>query len=181
MSDTAKTTLMHRALRARHENAAGNGNSAAWIYADEVRVSTGFGAMESWYRKIDGGQYPEELRGAFEQRIDAYALHTWPSKRGLRIAYEIKASTADLKKELADHGKSAAARFLSNEFYIVAHADVLLLSKDVPEEWGIMRCSPDGVLRTARKAIHQDNPLPPFSFMVSLARNVQKRARWSPA
>ncbi len=174
MSDRDKTASILAALRKRHMTAPGNGASKPWVYAEEVRIAPGFGTFTAYYRDLAGPeQYPDELLGCGEQRIDAYALHTWPSKRGLRVAYEVKASTADLRKELSDPDKSAAARFLSNEFYLVVHDDATLLLADVPDEWGVIRYTPKGTLRTVRKAAYCATPLPPYSFMVSLARNLQ--------
>ena len=75
------------ALRRWHDSQAGNGLSKPWVYAEEVRVAPGFGSSAAYYRKQGGDEsYPDELLGAGEQRIDAYAAHVWPSKRGLRIA-----------------------------------------------------------------------------------------------
>lgn len=171
MSDAMKTRQILDALRHRHMVAPGNGASKPWVYAEEVRVSTGF---SSWPISLYSDEtYPTELLGAAEQRIDAYALHTWPSKKGLRIAYEVKASTADLRKELADVDKSAAARFLSNKFWLVVHEDARLLIADVPSEWGVIRFSVKGGLRSVRRATYRDTPLPPYPFMVSVARNLQ--------
>ncbi len=107
------------ALRRWHNQQAGNGLSKPWVYAEEVRIAPGFNANAAYYRNHDADRYPTELLGAGEQRIDAYAAHTWPSKRGLRIAYEVKVTMSDLRRELSQPGKADAAMFLSNEFYLV--------------------------------------------------------------
>ncbi len=160
------------ALRRWHDSQPGNGPSKPWVYAEEIRVAPGFGYGLGY----GGVGYPRELLGAGEQRIDAYAAHTWPSKRGLRVAYEVKVSLSDLRRELAQPGKADAAMFLSNEFYLVAPDSMKFLLTDIPVEWGVKRVGDHGHLRTARKAPYRDTPLPPYSFMLSLARRIQADA-----
>ena len=174
------TRLILDALRKRHDEQR-NGLSRAWIYAEEVRVSTGFTHLAS------DGQIEEAIRLGGEQSIDAFAFHTWPSKKYRRVAYEVKASRSDLKRELDQPHKCAAALALSNEFYLVAPTDVLD-GFTIPDEWGIIEwtttaqqrlIAPDeyepiaGKLRSTRSAPWRDTPLPPYSFMLSLARNLQ--------
>ena len=161
-------------LRRWHDLQPGNGPSKPWVYAEEVRVAPGFGYGLGYGGKR--GSYPRELMGAGEQRIDAYAAHTWPSKKGLRVAYEVKVTMADLRSELRNEGKADAALFLSNEFYLVAPDSMRFLLTDIPAEWGVKRVSKYGNLRTTRKAPYRDTPLPPYSFMLSLARRLQADA-----
>ena len=151
------------ALRQRHSQ-LGNGASRTWVYAEEVRVATGFNA----------------------QSIDAFALHLWPSKHHLRIAYEVKASRSDLRRELDLVWKAKAAIDLSNQFYLVAPTDVLTggIIDSFPEVWGVMAfgsteqptLSGDDVpprLSIIRQAPHSHTPPPDYDFMLSLARNLQ--------
>ena len=174
------TRLILDALRLRHDEQR-NGLSRAWIYAEEVRVSTGFTRLPSQ------DQIDDAIRLGAEQSIDAFALHTWPSKRYKRVAYEVKVSRSDLKRELNQPYKCAAALALSNEFYLVAPTDVLE-GFTLPDEWGTIEWTttaqqrlivPDeyypikGKLRNTRSAPWRDTPLPPYSFMLSLARNLQ--------
>ncbi len=124
------TRLILDALRKRHDEPR-NGLSRAWIYAEEVRVSTGF-----TYGRHRGEELVEEaIRLGGEQSIDAFAFHIWPSKKYRRVAYEVKASRSDLKRELDQPHKCAAALALSNEFYLVAPTDVLTggITDDFPE------------------------------------------------
>jgi hypothetical protein len=160
------TDLILSALRKRHDEPR-NGLSRAWVYAEEVRVSTGFGPAAGWAP----GQ-PFRFPG--DQRIDAFALHTWPSKKYRRVAYEVKASRFDLKRELDQPHKCAAALALSNEFYLVAPTDVLIggITDNFPETWGVMSYH-KGRITTIKRALWRDTPLPPYSFMLSLARNLQ--------
>jgi hypothetical protein len=130
-------------------------------------VSTGFGPSVGW-TPGQGFRFPGE------QRIDAFALHTWPSKKYRRVAYEVKASRSDLKRELDQWQKSQAALALSNEFYLICPNDILLggITDYVPEAWGIQTFD-EGQFRTLRKAPWREAPFPPYSFMLSLARNLQ--------
>lgn len=154
------------ALRKRHDEPR-NGNSRAWVYAEEVRVSTGFGPPAE--RKQG-----EPWRIPGDQRIDAFALHTWPSKKYRRVAYEVKASRSDLHRELDQPWKCEAALALSNEFYLVAPTDVLIggITDDFPETWGVISFY-EGRTTTIKQAPWRDTLLPPYSFMLSLARNLQ--------
>lgn len=145
------TRQMLDMLRARHDQPR-NGNTRAWVYAEEVRVATGFE----------------------QQSIDAFALHTWPTKRDLRVAYEIKVSTNDLRRELAQPWKCSAAVALSNQFYLVVGPEVKV-PVDLPPEWGVMVVQ-GGRLVATRRAPRRDTDPPPYSFMLSLARNLQAAA-----
>lgn len=163
------------ALRQWHDAQPGNGPSKPWVYAEEVRIAPGFGGSGQYYR-IGAEPYPNELLGAGEQRIDAYAAHTWPSKRGLRVAYEVKVTLPDLRHELSQPGKADAAMFLSNEFYLVTPESMRFLLTEIPDGWGVKRVDEHGYLRTVRKAPHRDTPLPPYTFMLSFARRLQADA-----
>lgn len=156
------------ALRKRHEYQA-NGLSKAWIYVEEVRVSTGFFPL----RRSD---MDPVIRAASDQRIDAFALHTWPSKKYRRVAYEVKASRSDLLRELDQPEKCAVALALSNEFFLVAPTDILIggITDDFPETWGIMSYY-KGRTTTIKRAKWRDTPEPPYSFMLSVARNLQSK------
>ena len=153
------------ALRRRHQEPR-NGLSRAWVYVEEVRVSTGFSPLR-------GGKDPAISAGA-EQRIDAFALHTWPSKKYRRVAYEVKGSRSDLNRELDQPWKCEAALALSNEFYLVAPADVLIdgITDRFPEAWGVMSFH-KGRITTIKRAPWRNTDLPPYTFMLSLARNLQ--------
>lgn len=167
MSDAEVTRTILDALHARHKRER-NGTSRAWIYAEEVRVSTGFSYVPQ--EGID-----DAIRLGSEQRIDAFALHTWPSQKWRRVAYEVKASLTDLRRELEKPYKCEAALALSNEYYLVAPTEILTggITDDFPETWGVMAYHPSG-LRTIRKAPWRNTPLPPYSFLMSVARNLQQ-------
>lgn len=155
------------ALRRRHNNPK-NGNSRAWVYVEEVRVGPGFTAHPGEM------EMDNPIRQGREQRIDAFAFHTWPSKRFRRIAYEVKTSRADLRHEFDHPEKSAAAMALSNEFYLVVGGDLSIIDFDIRSDWGILKLQ-GGRLYTIRDALWRDTPSPPYSFMLSVARTIQQR------
>lgn len=160
------------ALARRHDKPR-NGTSRAWVFAEEVRVGTGYRLVYGEDREA----LPEAVHAGLEQRIDAFALHTWPSKQFRRIAYEVKVSKSDLRRELEQPHKQEAALALSNLLYLVAPTDVLAEFGPyaIPKTWGILAYRPDADrLITNRRAPWRDTPLPPYTFMLSLARNLQQ-------
>lgn len=159
-----KTSAVLDALRRRHALPV-NGDTPAWIYVEELRCGTGWRS----YSTAEAYVNPES-------RMDAFALHTWPSKNLLRIAYEVKVTRGDLVRELADPEKRTAAMALSNQFYFVVASDVETGPFDVPNECGLIRCSDAGNLRIVRRAPWRDVGDPPILFLVSLARTLYKRA-----
>ncbi len=161
-----KTRHILDALRKKHDAAPGNGPSKPWVFVEEVRISTGF---STWQLEPAHAL----LRRCGEQRIDAFAMHAWPSKQGLRIAYEVKVSRTDLIHELNNPEKSAAAMHLSNEFYLVVLDELVVATNSLPDEWGLMRVGEYGNVRTVRKAEWRESPTPPYTFMLSVARNLQ--------
>lgn len=161
-------------LRRRHEHRT-NGLSRAWIYAEELRIATGFTRIGTELVFMD-----PVIAHAGEQRIDAFALHTWPSQRFQRVAYEVKTTRSDLTRELNQPHKAAAALALSNMFYLVVGPELgeVLDDFELPDEWGTMVSYPpsrstDGRIRIRTRSPWRDTPTPPYSFMLSLARNLQ--------
>ncbi len=177
-----KTRSIHKSLRSRHTG-GGNGGGDEWIYADEVSLTTGFTNLWREMRQHERDaftdyscttDYSHAQILALGRRIDAYALHTWPSKKLLRRAYEVKVSRSDLLRELKDPRKRQAAMALSNQFYFVVADDVKCLTSELPDETGLMRWSPTTGLRVAKEAPYRTVPDPPVAFMVALARAAQK-------
>ena len=159
-----KTGLMLDALRQYHATGVGE-----WVYAEEVRVSVG-------YLNMGADQHVDrDIRRGAERTIDAFALHTWRSKGFRRIAYEVKATRADLRRELDNPDKSKAALALSNAFYLVVHDSVRFDDLEIPSDWGI-RVLFAGRLVTRRPAKLRKTPEPPYTFMLSLARNLANGA-----
>lgn len=123
-----------------------NGSSRAWVFAEEVRISPGFTAHPGEMAIGD------PIRVGREQHIDAFAIHTWPSKRFVRRAYEVKSSRADMRRDLQQPWKQDAALALSNEFYLAVPSDLSLDGFEFPPEWGVLTIGPRHGLRTIKRA-----------------------------
>jgi hypothetical protein len=141
------------ALRRHHAPSKG------WVSVVEVRIATGWKAPH-----VDG-----QILNA-EQRIDFFALHTWPSKRYERIAYEIKVGRADLLRELREPGKRRCAELLANRFVFACPAGLMGRS-ELPAGCGLVEVQPNGSLYTFRQGEWRDRPEPPLAFVASLMRS----------
>ncbi len=99
----------------------------------------------------------------------------------------MKSFRADLQRELSQPWKCQAALELSNEFYLVAPSEVLE-GFTLPDEWGVIEWGTTyqqlltdgpphqpirGKLRITKRAPWRETDLPPYSFMLSIARNLQ--------
>jgi len=159
------------ALRARHARER-NGDTPAWIFATEVTALVGFSGL----RPTDRARFEAAGLAFFgSSRIDAFALHTWPSQKYRRIAYEVKVTRSDLTRDLADRWKQATAKSLSNLFYYVLDADVTCRTDEIPDDCGLMRYSQAG-LRIVKQAPWRNVPDPPLQFLLSLMRRIQMEA-----
>ncbi len=127
-----------------------------WVFFEEVRLGTGYG------RDV-------------EQRIDAWAMNTWPSKGFLKIAFEIKVYRSDFLREMVDPYKRKPALAVSNQFYFVGPKG-LMSKHEMPDECGLMEVLPDGTIRTAKAAPERKSSDPTWSFLASLARRMQEFA-----
>lgn len=169
------TAQILEALDQRHKRES-NGDTPAWIFTTELTVGVGLSGVLRPHEQAafaDAGH----LHVPVASRLDAFALHTWPSRNLERIAYEVKVSRSDLLRELKYPNKRAAGMALSNLFYLVVHADVQCLKEEVPEGVGLMRWHPEKGLRIVVRAPYRQIPDPPINFMLSLMRTVQKRAQ----
>lgn len=104
---------------------------------------------------------------------DVLALSVWPSD-GLKLhGFEIKASRADLKRELADPSKHHAVARYCDTWTLVLWNEALYDGLQIPAEWGIQVVTGDDddaltVIRKSPKLIPD-----PWSreFCCSLVRN----------
>ena len=177
MTDTETTTAILRALEQRHNN-GGNGLTPAWVFATELSLCTGFSSFHQMLLPHERDAYVDAGISTFflPGRIDAYALHTWPTKKMLRLAYEVKVSRSDLLRELKHPEKRAGALAVSNQFYLVVAEGVKCLTSELDDEVGLIRWSRAGGLRTVKEPPYRKIPDPTVNFMMSLARTVQKQA-----
>ncbi len=117
-------------LQSRHPNLRSRG--AEWIVLFELRDGTGWSS-----------------RG---QRMDAFAMHTWPSRKFHRVGYEIKLSRGDFLGELKQFDKRDWAMSITNEFWFVAPPKIIDVA-ELPEGCGLLIVTMDGDgLKTARAA-----------------------------
>lgn len=130
-----------------------NWQAPSWVFFDEVRISPGWGA------------------GA-EQRIDAWAMNCWPSKRQM-VAYEVKVSRSDFRLELRKPVKRKLALFYSNRFYFATPVG-LINPAELPTECGLVEVQADGSIKTVVDAPWRDCHPPSWNFMASIARRVIK-------
>lgn len=109
---------------------------------------------------------------------DVLALSVWPSNGLTLDGYEIKASRADLKKELSDLSKhEAVARYCDTWTLVVWDETVLV--EGIPETWGIIitregDCGRE--LVTKRKATKRKPDEWPRPFVCALVRNASEQS-----
>lgn len=145
---------IHRTLQRRH-------SPPEWIYAQEVRLGTGFGR---YFLK----GYPGSV--APSQRIDGFALNCYKSKRYERVAYEIKIARGDFLKEVADPDKRVGAQMMTNRFYFAA-PEGLIKPEEVPDGCGLVEIRGDLHRMKVRAPWHEAADWHP-SFISSIFRSV---------
>ena len=133
------------------------GDSERYVVAEEVGLTTGMA----------------------RRRIDMMVLDCYYSS-GFRIdGFEIKISTADLRRELADPDKHVAF-FGMIDFYTLAVPKGVVepLEDIIPKTWGILIVNDDGTTRYKRKPLALEDNVKetvPRGFFASVVRQVQRR------
>lgn len=130
----------------------------ARVLLEEVAPGTGWSAAQRW--------------------ADVLILDMWPS-RGLSLhGYEIKASRADLKRELADLTKHQAVARYCDSWTLVAWDDAVLVD-GLPDDWGLITTR-DGEhgreLVDVRKPTKREPAEWPRSFVCSMVRNAYQQS-----
>lgn len=132
-----------------------------WFGIRELRLGAGFSA-------------------GHERRIDYFAIHCHPSRQHRRLAFEIKISRADFRRELKQPGKRRLALMYSNEFYFVA-PDGVIPESELPPECGLIIADPAAHWRSRLKirvrAASRDTLPPAWSLFVSAVRAERRRNR----
>ena len=121
-----------------------------WVFFPEMRAGTGYGP-------------------GVENRMDAWIMNTWPSKRLMRIVLEVKVSRSDFFMELRNPHKREKALLFSNLFYFAAPAG-LIQPDEVPPEAGLMEVTEAGRVKTTVKAPWRPTPEPTWRFVAALLR-----------
>lgn len=102
------------------------------------------------------------------QRLDFFALHTWRSKGYRAVAYEIKVSRADFKRELEQPVKRIYAEKISHEcFFVVPRG--LVLADEIPDGWGLMVADAGGLKLLKHGTQRKEVRWTP-AFVASMAR-----------
>jgi hypothetical protein len=152
-----RTATMLDLIRQRYPT--GDGMSLSHVVIEEVAPGTGWGSRPRW--------------------ADALALSVWPSKGLTLDGYEVKATRADLKRELADPTKHVSLARYCDAWWLVAWDEGVLVD-GVPESWGILltRDGEDGEreLVVHRKAPPQTPEPWPRAFVCSLVRNAYEQS-----
>jgi hypothetical protein len=132
------------------------------ICFDELRLSSGFANLS---------------------RVDFFAINVAPSSGNVAIAYEIKVSRADFKRDSAK--KQRGARLFSDHFYYIAPAGVINID-DIPDWAGLMEVDwatskymnggkPYLKIKTLLPAPKRDKDAPTWGLLVSMIRNARRR------
>jgi hypothetical protein len=135
------------ALRERHP-------ASEWFFFAELRLGTGF------------------ARDA-EQRLDAWAMHAWPSSQFRRVAYEVKVSRSDYQRELKNPRKRRPALLMSNEFYFAVPSGLINIA-ELPPEAGLIEVNADGSCHTTLAAPWRDALPPTWLFLAAIVRRALK-------
>lgn len=109
-----------------------------------------------------------EATGISGRRMDFYAFNMWPSKRFVKIAYEVKISRADFARELKNPLKREAAEVLADECYFVCPVGMVTVD-EIPEGWGLIDVTAGG-LRKKKNATQRKVETLPIDFVASIAR-----------
>ena len=117
------------------------------------------------------GEFSNATGSGATGRIDVAAFNVWPSKKGHRVAYEVKRSRSDFLRELNNPEKRAWVEELFHETYFVAEKGVCEPS-EIPEGWGLLIVVGKEGDKLRRKVVpkYRDVPDPPYDFVMSLLR-----------
>ncbi len=122
-----------------------------WLFIPELRVGTGYGFSR-------------------EQRIDAWALNTFPSKQFAKIAFEIKVYRSDFLKEITHPEKRKAAMGVCNQFYF-ATIEGVAKSEEIPDDCGWFEVNETRAILKKKAPYHQCG-LVDWSFVASVFRRI---------
>lgn len=126
-----------------------------WTVWFELRMGTGFG-------------------GTAEQKIDAFAMHEWPSEQFHRVAYEIKVSRGDFLRELRKPEKRRPALRYSNEFYFITPPNIANFA-EIPADCGLIEVAGDGSAKVMVKAPWRDSIPPTWRFVAAFLRRAKEK------
>lgn len=140
MASSVETRKIIELLKHKHE-------APEWAVFVELNVGTG---------------------GMGNRFIDFFAFNLYPSKRYLKVAYEIKVSRSDFAHELNQPKKRQAAEELADECYFATPAG-MIKPDETPEGWGLIEMTSNG-MRIKKRAMQRTVDQLPIQFVASLAR-----------
>ena len=140
------------------------GLPSRWVFFREVRMGTGF--SPGYYRT-------GRLRYPVDQRLDAWAMGSWPSGKFVRKAFEVKVGRSDFQREMKHPEKREAAFLVAEQFYFVT-PEYMVDRGEVPEDCGLIWIKADGTVRTVVAA--PERMVEPLDqrFMLSLLRQASR-------
>jgi len=140
-------------LAARYDVIRGNG--PRWAFAEHVKSAAGHDAPRC---------------------MDFFAMSMWPSDGLALHGHEVKVSRSDWRTELRDPSKSEAFRRYMDHWWLVV-SDRAIVRDDLPDGWGLMAVSGNG-LRVVKQAPRLDpEPLPKELFATLLRATAKTAAR----
>lgn len=152
--EAADTTLTARQILGFLRRKYDGHDGQDWIYVEELTTSTGT---------------------ADATRIDAFVMHTLPSLKLQRHAFEVKVSRADYLRELKTPGKRRYGMMFSNYFHFVTPRG-LVSPEEIPAGCGLWEYNRDGRLHAKLHAPYRDSTAPTWGFMAALSRRLRKEA-----
>jgi hypothetical protein len=118
--------------------------------------------------------------GFADNASDALILGTWPSKGHLLHGYEVKASKADLKRELANPTKNERVRRYCDSWTLFAFDQKVIDGLDIPADWGIWLTKKDDhgdiEIDVIREAPKREPKEWPRTFTVSMVRRAAEQS-----
>lgn len=96
-----------------------------------------------------------------DRRIDVVAFNCWPSKGWHRLAFEVKRTRQDFKREIENPKKRKwVEENFHQTYFVTPHG--LVQKDEIPESWGLMTATKAGdKLRVTKVATHREiGPLP---------------------
>lgn len=136
-----------------------------WAFVSEVRL----GPMGGIKYYIDGHPHPVTAN----QRIDAFAMHCFPSKGFIRVGYEVKVSRGDFLNELKNPDKRIATEMFTNVWYFAAPVG-MIKPEELPDGWGLVEVNGDFHRRKVSAPWHEAGNLP-LPFIASMFRAINTR------
>lgn len=143
-------------LRERY-NKEGNGNSARYVFVEQVAPATGFRRRATW--------------------VDAMVFSMWPSEGLNREAFEIKVSRQDFLSEINNPYKNGWFKANSHKFWYVTAPDVVAAVDEVPEGCGWMLAQKDRLIIKKQATHRQVEDKIDAEFFAAVARAMDKERR----